>query len=82
MKKRGLIERLNQGPDICADGFLFEIEKRGYMSSGEIVPTHDFAVFRAAIVFELLIDTVPSASMIFPPPNELTPSIPSQVRPS
>ncbi len=38
MKKRGLIERLDQGPVICAEGFLFEIEKRGYMSSGEFVP--------------------------------------------
>ena len=38
MKKRELIERLNQGPVICAEGFLFEIEKRGYMSSGEFVP--------------------------------------------
>ena len=37
-KKRGLIERLNQGPVICAEGFLFEIERRGYMSSGEFVP--------------------------------------------
>ena len=26
-KKRGLVERLNQGPVICAEGFLFEIEK-------------------------------------------------------
>ena len=38
MKKRELIDRLNQGPVICAEGFLFEIEKRGYMSSGEFVP--------------------------------------------
>ena len=37
-KKKGLIERLNQGPVICAEGFLFEIERRGYMSSGEFVP--------------------------------------------
>ena len=37
-KKRGLIERLNAGPVICAEGFLFEIERRGYMSSGEFVP--------------------------------------------
>ena len=37
-KKRGLIERLNQGPIICAEGFLFEIEKRGYMSSEQFVP--------------------------------------------
>ena len=38
MKKRSLIERLNSGPVICAEGFLFEIEKRGYMASGEFVP--------------------------------------------
>ena len=37
-KKRGLIERLNAGPVICAEGFLFEIERRGYMTSGEFVP--------------------------------------------
>lgn len=36
--KRTLIERLNEGPVICAEGFLFEIEKRGYMSAGEFVP--------------------------------------------
>ena len=36
--KRSLIERLNLGPVICAEGFLFEIEKRGYMASGEFVP--------------------------------------------
>ncbi len=38
MKKRSLKERLDVGPVICAEGFLFEIEKRGYMSSGEFVP--------------------------------------------
>jgi len=37
-KKRSLIERLKSGPVICAEGFLFEIEKRGYMASGEFVP--------------------------------------------
>jgi len=37
-KKRNLIERLNSGPVICAEGFLFEIERRGYMASGEFVP--------------------------------------------
>ena len=37
-KKRTLIERLDAGPVICAEGFLFEIERRGYMSSGEFVP--------------------------------------------
>ena len=38
MTKRSLKERLDVGPVICAEGFLFEIEKRGYMSSGEFVP--------------------------------------------
>ena len=33
-----LKERLDKGPVICAEGFLFEIERRGYMSSGEFVP--------------------------------------------
>jgi len=36
--KKNLLEKLNIGPVICAEGFLFEIEKRGYMSSGEFVP--------------------------------------------
>ena len=38
MTKRSLKDRLDEGPVICAEGFLFEIEKRGYMSSGEFVP--------------------------------------------
>ena len=36
MTKRNLIERLDAGPVICAEGFLFEIEKRGYLSAGEV----------------------------------------------
>ena len=38
MSKEGLKERLDKGPVICAEGFLFEIERRGYMASGEFVP--------------------------------------------
>jgi betaine-homocysteine S-methyltransferase len=33
-----LIERLDAGPVICAEGFLFELERRGYLSAGEFVP--------------------------------------------
>ena len=33
-----LVDRLNNGPVICTEGFLFEIERRGYMASGEFVP--------------------------------------------
>ena len=36
--KRQLIDRLNAGPVICAEGFLFEVEKRGYLAAGEFVP--------------------------------------------
>lgn len=38
MIKRGLLERLNSGTVICAEGFLFEAERRGYLASGEFVP--------------------------------------------
>ena len=38
MSTNRLKERLDKGPVICAEGFLFEIERRGYMSSGEFVP--------------------------------------------
>ena len=38
MKKRGLIERLETESVICAEGFLFEAERRGYLASGEFVP--------------------------------------------
>ncbi|MBS9779344.1 MAG: homocysteine S-methyltransferase family protein [Moraxellaceae bacterium] len=33
-----LVERLNKGPLICAEGFLFELERRGYLTAGEFVP--------------------------------------------
>jgi betaine-homocysteine S-methyltransferase len=33
-----LAERLDVGPVICAEGFLFELERRGYLSAGEFVP--------------------------------------------
>jgi betaine-homocysteine S-methyltransferase len=33
-----LVERLDAGPLICAEGFLFELERRGYLSAGEFVP--------------------------------------------
>ncbi|SUB59021.1 Methionine synthase [Phocoenobacter uteri] len=33
-----LKERLDKGPVICAEGFLFELERRGYLTAGEFVP--------------------------------------------
>ena len=36
--KSGLLERLAQGPVICAEGYLFECERRGYLQAGAFVP--------------------------------------------
>ncbi|RED48035.1 homocysteine S-methyltransferase family protein [Aestuariispira insulae] len=35
---RNLLQRLEDGPVICAEGFLFELERRGYLTAGEFVP--------------------------------------------
>src|SRR6202163_4274630 len=37
-KKVGLLERLDAGPVICAEGYLFEFERRGYLQAGAFVP--------------------------------------------
>jgi betaine-homocysteine S-methyltransferase len=34
----GLLERLEEGPVICAEGYLFELERRGYLQAGAYVP--------------------------------------------
>jgi len=34
----GLPERLERGPVICAEGYLFELERRGYVQAGAYVP--------------------------------------------
>jgi betaine-homocysteine S-methyltransferase len=34
----GLLERLRAGPVICAEGYLFECERRGYLQAGAFVP--------------------------------------------
>ncbi|MFN2630003.1 MAG: homocysteine S-methyltransferase family protein [Gaiellaceae bacterium] len=38
MEKEGLLERLERGPVICAEGYLFEFERRGYLQAGAYVP--------------------------------------------
>ncbi len=35
---RGLRERLASGPVLCAEGYLFELERRGYLQAGTFVP--------------------------------------------
>jgi betaine-homocysteine S-methyltransferase len=37
-KARGLLERLADGAVICAEGYLFEFERRGYLQAGAFVP--------------------------------------------
>ena len=34
----GLLERLAQGPVVCAEGYVFELERRGYLQAGPYVP--------------------------------------------
>src|ERR1035437_9794451 len=34
----GLLARLASGPVICAEGYLFELERRGYLQAGAFVP--------------------------------------------
>src|ERR671923_1519780 len=33
-----LIEKLEAGPVVCAEGYLFECERRGYLQAGAFVP--------------------------------------------
>ena len=36
--KKGLLGRLADGPVLCAEGYLFELERRGYLQAGAFVP--------------------------------------------
>ena len=36
--KADLFDRLKSGPVICAEGYLFELERRGYLQAGAFVP--------------------------------------------
>src|SRR5258707_1756939 len=38
MAGKGLCERVGAGPVICAEGYLFELERRGYLQAGAFVP--------------------------------------------
>jgi betaine-homocysteine S-methyltransferase len=35
---KDLMQRLNEGPVLCAEGYLFAMERRGYLSAGAFVP--------------------------------------------
>ncbi|MEJ7668104.1 MAG: homocysteine S-methyltransferase family protein [Casimicrobiaceae bacterium] len=36
--ERSLMQRLGEGPVICAEGYVFELERRGYLQAGAFVP--------------------------------------------
>lgn len=38
VKELGLLKALNRGPVICAEGYLFEMERRGYLKANLFVP--------------------------------------------
>ncbi|MGE4427834.1 MAG: homocysteine S-methyltransferase family protein [Solirubrobacteraceae bacterium] len=48
---RGLLDRLADGPVICAEGYLFELERRGYLQAGAFVP--EVVLERPDLVAEL-----------------------------
>lgn len=37
-QRLNLMQRLDQGPVICAEGYVFELERRGYLQAGAFVP--------------------------------------------
>ncbi|MCF6137496.1 homocysteine S-methyltransferase family protein [Pseudalkalibacillus berkeleyi] len=37
-QKRSLSNRLAEGPVVCGEGYLFELERRGYLQAGSFVP--------------------------------------------
>jgi len=39
VSKKSLLQRLKEGPVLCGEGYLFELEKRGYVQVGPFVPT-------------------------------------------
>ena len=57
--KPGLLERLAQGPVICAEGYLFECERRGYLQAGAYVP--EVVLDHPEVVTELHREFVPPA---------------------
>jgi len=38
MTRSRLLDRLDDGPVLCAEGYLFELERRGYLQAGAYVP--------------------------------------------
>ena len=56
----GLLERLEQGPVICAEGYVWELERRGYLQAGSFVP--EVVLERPEVVRQLHRDLVHAGS--------------------
>ena len=64
MAKAGLLERLAAGPVICAEGYLFELERRGYLQAGPFVP--EVVLEHPELVAQLHRDFVRAGSDVVP----------------
>src|SRR6266704_4538760 len=62
--KGRLRERLEQGPVICAEGYLFELERRGYVQAGPFVP--EAVLDHPEVVAQLHRDFVHAGSDVVP----------------
>ena len=58
--ERDLVSRLNSGSIICAEGYLFELERRGYLSAGAYVP--EVVLDYPEVVTQLHLDFVHAGS--------------------
>src|SRR5437867_8833663 len=61
-KKASLLQRLDQSAVICAEGYLFELERRGYLQAGPFVP--DVVLEHPELVAQLHRDFVRAGSDI------------------
>ena len=55
MTKKGLLERLAEGPVIGDGGFVFAMEKRGYVKAGPWTPEVVMSEPEAGNFFELML---------------------------
>jgi len=62
--KGRLRERLESGPVICAEGYLFELERRGYVQAGPFVP--EVVLDHPEVVAQLHRDFVHAGSDVVP----------------
>ena len=59
-EQQGLVERLDAGAVICAEGYVFELERRGYLQAGAFVP--EVVLEHPEVVYQLHRDFVHAGS--------------------